>query len=67
MSDVAEGKELNIFITEDGDKIPCPASVKDRITATTFLVDRAFGKPKESVEHSLNESLEALLAGSHLA
>lgn len=61
MSDVAEGKEVSTYITETGEKIPCPASIKDRITATTFLVDRAFGKPKESIEHSGSVTLESLL------
>lgn len=64
MSDVAEGKEVNTFITEEGEKIPCPASIKDRITATTFLVDRAFGKPKESIEHSGSVSIEQILGDS---
>lgn len=64
MSDVAEGKNVTQFITDEGIVVPCPAQIKDRITATTFLVDRAFGKPKESVEHSVSESLESILSGS---
>lgn len=61
LADVAEGKPIEevpnpLFIPgrDNGEKkiIKVPASVKDRIAAARELLDRGFGKPAQTLEHS---------------
>lgn len=49
---VAEGKEKEPFVTDEGKVIKVPMSSKVRITAATYLIDHGLGKAPQAVEHS---------------
>lgn len=49
---VAGGENVEQVVTDQGETLPVPASVKDRLRAAEMLLDRRYGKPTQSLEHS---------------
>lgn len=47
---VAGGENIEQVVTDQGETIHVPASVKDRIKATEMVLDRRFGKPEQHVD-----------------
>lgn len=51
LADVANGKNIEQVVNAEGETLPLPAPVKDRIKATELLLDRGFGKVSQTLEH----------------
>ena len=66
LADVASGKNVEVFLDINGNRNYIPAKIKDRITATTELLDRGFGKPIQAVELGVNDEMAALLKEARL-
>lgn len=50
--DVSQGAELEQVVTDTGETVRVPASVKDRIRAGEAYLERTIGKVKEQIEMS---------------
>ena len=50
MVDLAAGKVMDHRVTSLGGVVQVPASVRDRMDAATYLIDRLAGKASQSVE-----------------
>lgn len=50
--DVLAGKDFPQLATGDGEVLPLPPALKERLKALEFLSDRGYGKPNQSVEVS---------------
>jgi len=50
---VAKGEDIDQMVTPMGECLKVPASVKNRIAATTELLDRGYGKPNQVIEVQL--------------
>lgn len=60
---VARGENVEQVVTDQGETLPVPASVKDRMRAIEMLLDRGLGRCVTPIEHSGSVSLEQLLCG----
>jgi hypothetical protein len=49
---VANGEDVEQVVSDQGEVLRVPASVKDRIRAAEILLDRGFGKAAQPLEHS---------------
>ena len=62
LADVASGKDMEQVVTDGGETIRVPASVKDRIRATEILLNRGFGKEpatEQTPEQSVMNAIKA--------
>lgn len=50
LGDVAKGNKIETVVTDTGIAVKVPAGVKSRISATTELLDRGYGKPNMTIE-----------------
>lgn len=50
LADVACGKEFKQLATSEGECLPLPPSIKDRIRATELLLNRGFGKEQNAAD-----------------
>lgn len=51
---IANGEDIEQVVTQNGECLKVPASVKNRIAATTELLDRGYGRPNQTIEISVN-------------
>lgn len=51
---VAGGRNVDVSVTETGIRVSVPAKMRDRLFATTDLLDRGYGKPNQTIEINFN-------------
>lgn len=61
LAEVAEGKDIDQAINENGECLKIPAGIKERLKATEMLLDRGFGKTESGSD------LNALLGNGQVA
>lgn len=52
LAKVAAGEEVDVNVTQEGERIKCPAPIMAQLKAIQELLDRGFGKPAQAVEHT---------------
>lgn len=50
LSNVASGEDMEQVVTDAGEAIRCPASIRDRLRAAEMLLDRGFGKADSKMD-----------------
>lgn len=52
LAKVASGENFEQVINSEGDILPLPAPLKERLKAVEILLDRGFGKVPQALEHT---------------
>lgn len=67
LANVAEGKDVEQRINENGECLKVPADIKDRIKATEILIERGFGKAVQGLELSGTNGQQLVIVRSENA
>lgn len=52
LGDVVEGKDVEQIVNDVGETLRVPPPIRERIKASEILLERAYGKVKQELEHS---------------